>query len=391
MPAGRFPAPGRRRSNKGGVVGAWLADLLLYLFGLSAWWWVVAGVALVVIGYRRPARATMSSAIIRGSRFRGSCWCCSPARRSRRCASIACRRVLPNGPGGASGDVVGQGLSHALGFNGATLVLIGVFGIGWSLLTGMSWLRLMERIGAAIERTLAWLRRRREAKRDRVIGNAAFEEREHVVEAARGTIDEREPVMVVPAGAGSDQVGARGQGEAEAAVPGPSGLAAAAARAARGRRRRRRRRSSAETLELHLARDRAQARRLRRRGEGAGGVSGPGDHALRDRARRRRQGRADRQPDEGPRARTVGGQHPRGRDDSRQVVHGTRAAEPAGARSCGWSSCSRRPRTTTRRVRCRSRSARTSPASPSSSTSRACRTCWSPARPARASRSRSTR
>ena len=27
--------------NRGGFVGAWLSDLLLYLFGLSAWWWVV--------------------------------------------------------------------------------------------------------------------------------------------------------------------------------------------------------------------------------------------------------------------------------------------------------------------------------------------------------------
>ena len=41
--------------------------------------------------------------------------------------------------------------------------------------------------------------------------------------------------------------------------------------------------------------------------QGAGGLSGPGDHALRDRACGRRQGRADRQPDQGPCARAVGG------------------------------------------------------------------------------------
>src|SRR4030095_12933231 len=40
-------------ANKGGMAGAWLADLLFYLFGVSAWWWVVAGVVLVVAGYRR--------------------------------------------------------------------------------------------------------------------------------------------------------------------------------------------------------------------------------------------------------------------------------------------------------------------------------------------------
>ena len=51
-------------ANRGGVAGAWLADLLLYLFGLSAWWWVVGGVVLVVAGYRRvvhPERHERSS------------------------------------------------------------------------------------------------------------------------------------------------------------------------------------------------------------------------------------------------------------------------------------------------------------------------------------------
>jgi S-DNA-T family DNA segregation ATPase FtsK/SpoIIIE len=95
--------------------------------------------------------------------------------------------------------MIGQGLSRALGFNGATLLLIALFGIGWSLLTGMSWLRLMERVGGRVENTLAWARRRRDEKRDRVIGEAAFEEREQVVGATRETMDDRDPVMIVPA------------------------------------------------------------------------------------------------------------------------------------------------------------------------------------------------
>ena len=39
--------------NPGGKFGAWLADLMLYLFGLSAWWWVVCLLLLLVWGYRR--------------------------------------------------------------------------------------------------------------------------------------------------------------------------------------------------------------------------------------------------------------------------------------------------------------------------------------------------
>src|ERR1700682_890512 len=193
-----FSGSGAPLQNKGGVVGAWVADLLLYLFGLSAWWWVITGVVVVVAGYRRLTHEAFE---------RHHPWLAIPgfALVLLASASLEALRLyrlpalLPSAPGGALGEAIGQGLSQALGFNGATLLLIALFGIGLSLLTGMSWLRLMERVGAGVEHTLAWARRRRDEQRDRVIGEAAFEEREQVVEAARETIDDREPVMIVPA------------------------------------------------------------------------------------------------------------------------------------------------------------------------------------------------
>src|SRR5438105_208099 len=39
--------------NAGGVVGAWVSDVALYLFGLSAYWWVALCVYVIVWGYRR--------------------------------------------------------------------------------------------------------------------------------------------------------------------------------------------------------------------------------------------------------------------------------------------------------------------------------------------------
>jgi S-DNA-T family DNA segregation ATPase FtsK/SpoIIIE len=193
-----FSGSGAPLQNKGGVVGAWVADLLLYLFGLSAWWWVIAGVVVVVSGYRRLTREAVERhhplLAIPGFALVLVASASLEALRLYRLPAM-----LPNTPGGALGEVIGQGLSRALGFNGATLLLIALFGIGWSLLTGMSWLRVMERVGGRIENMLAWARRKREEQRDRVIGDAAFEEREQVVEAARETADDREPVMVVPA------------------------------------------------------------------------------------------------------------------------------------------------------------------------------------------------
>jgi len=193
-----FSGSGAPLQNKGGVVGAWVADLLLYLFGLSAWWWVIAGVVVVVSGYRRLTREAVERhhplLAIPGFALVLVASSSLEALRLYRLPAL-----LPNVPGGALGDAIGQGLSRALGFNGATLLLIALFGIGWSLLTGMSWLRLMERVGGGIENTLARARRRRDEQRDRVIGEAAFEEREQVVGATREIMDDREPVMVVPA------------------------------------------------------------------------------------------------------------------------------------------------------------------------------------------------
>ncbi len=187
--------------NKGGVVGAWLADLLLYLFGVSAWWLVFAGIVLVVGGYRRVASHAVGDAAERHHP-----WLAAPGFVIVLVASASLEAlrlyrlpaILPQAPGGAVGDLIGHGLSRAMGFNGATMLLLALLAAGWSLLTGMSWIRLMERIGGLLERALTWVRKRREERRDREIGAAALEQREHAVEIAREIDEEREPVVVVP-------------------------------------------------------------------------------------------------------------------------------------------------------------------------------------------------
>jgi DNA segregation ATPase FtsK/SpoIIIE, S-DNA-T family len=196
-PGWSFSGSGQAIQNKGGVVGAWLADLLLYLFGLSTWWWVFAGIVLVVAGYRHLTRADVE--------FHHP-WLAVPGFLLVLLASASLEALrlyrlpatLPHAPGGAVGDSLGHTLAHALGFNGATLLLIVMFAVGWSLFTGMSWLKLMERVGGGIENMIAALERRREQRRDREIGVAALEEREQFVVAARETIEDREPVIVVP-------------------------------------------------------------------------------------------------------------------------------------------------------------------------------------------------
>ena len=50
-PAWSHSAGGVHTSNPGGVLGAYLADLLFYLFGFSAWWCVLFMLQRVWAGY----------------------------------------------------------------------------------------------------------------------------------------------------------------------------------------------------------------------------------------------------------------------------------------------------------------------------------------------------
>jgi S-DNA-T family DNA segregation ATPase FtsK/SpoIIIE len=202
-PGWSFSGTGAPIANKGGVAGAWIADLLLYLFGASAWWWVFAGAILVIAGFHRlSARAANN----REFEPRHHPWLAVPGFACVLLASSALEALrlyrlqmsLPQGPGGALGQFFGGWLSKALGFNGATLLLIALLAVGWSLLTGMSWLRLMERIGGVLDAVVARLRAQREARRDRLLGAAAVVEREHAVESAREIDLAHSPVLVVP-------------------------------------------------------------------------------------------------------------------------------------------------------------------------------------------------
>jgi S-DNA-T family DNA segregation ATPase FtsK/SpoIIIE len=196
-PGWSFSGTGAPVGNRGGAFGAWLADLLLYLFGLSAWWWVAAGVVLVIAGYRRIGRPDLALEHPLRLAVPGFALVLLTSAGIEALRFYRLPATLPLAPGGAIGDLAGNGLARFVGFNGATLLLLALFAVGWSLFSGMSWLRLMERIGAAIENGFGWARRRAEEREDRKLGAQASAEREAIVLSK--VIDEpREPVLVVP-------------------------------------------------------------------------------------------------------------------------------------------------------------------------------------------------
>ncbi|HSA90477.1 MAG TPA: DNA translocase FtsK 4TM domain-containing protein, partial [Burkholderiales bacterium] len=179
--------------NAGGAFGAWLADVLLYLFGVSAYWWAALCAYLVVWGYRRLDGIRLAAALGGFALLLGS----STALEGLRLHSLPAE--LPFAPGGLIGDVLAAPLAGALGFTGATLALLTFAAIGLSLFIGVSWLTIFEAVGTFLEKSYlaalgAWERRR-----DRKLGSRAREEREALVEIEKRREDEHPPLRIEPA------------------------------------------------------------------------------------------------------------------------------------------------------------------------------------------------
>jgi len=189
--------------NLGGAFGAWLADVLLYLFGFSAWWWVVFCLAAILWGYRRLEQVSENRRILTVALsgylllILSSC--------SLEALRLGTWQVaLPYAPGGMLGLALGGWLYHALGFIGATLLLLAGFAIGLSLFAGVSWLNLMERIGGWIEDGTLRVFNIWQVRQDRKIGEEAAIAREARVTVEKQRIEDapalhiEEPTLGIP-------------------------------------------------------------------------------------------------------------------------------------------------------------------------------------------------
>ena len=184
--------------NTGGPFGAWLADILLSVFGLSAWWWAVLAFVVVLHSYRRLDFAGLidrhSAAVVAVGFV--IVLLTSAGIEALRLHSL--QAALPSAPGGMLGSLISAALSRGFGFTGTTLLLLVLWAVGFSLFTGLSWLRLAEKTGHALELLIINSRQRFQAWRDRRAGEAAQIEREESVGELTRIFDQREPVLIAP-------------------------------------------------------------------------------------------------------------------------------------------------------------------------------------------------
>ncbi len=198
-PGWSHAVPGNAVTNAGGRVGAWFADLLLYLFGLSAYLFVALLAVAVLRGFRALRRTPQPGDT---HRFPWERWLGfallligTVGIESARLHSL--RVALPMGPGGIVGAQLSDPMFVALGAVGGTLALLVMIAAGFSLWSGWSWLSIFERVGFAIEWLVQRLVDAVVAWKDRRIGEVAATVRDEQVQVKRRILDDDpEPVRI---------------------------------------------------------------------------------------------------------------------------------------------------------------------------------------------------
>jgi S-DNA-T family DNA segregation ATPase FtsK/SpoIIIE len=174
-----------------------VADALLSLFGLSAWWWVMLLALAAVWTLRRLDSVAASD---RRSIFIALAGFCTLLVASSGVEALrlhSLKATLPLAPGGMIGDGVAKALQSGFGFTGATLILVVLLATTLSIFTGVSWLTVMEKVGTALECAYVWTFEKWQSWQDRKVGAIAAERREAAVEEKREIlIEEHEPIRI---------------------------------------------------------------------------------------------------------------------------------------------------------------------------------------------------
>jgi len=189
---------GEALHNLGGKTGAWLSDMLLMLFGLSAWWWVMLAVVYVIHIFRHLDDLPLAGGRQRGLRLGGFVLLLLASSGIEWLRAWHWTLALPAAAGGVLGEGVGRATAALLGFTGGSLLLLLMMAVGFSLFTGVSWLEMAERTGGWLER--AWWRAIQtwHAYRDRKLGEVAVQKREAKVSGVKRKIEDAPPIRIEP-------------------------------------------------------------------------------------------------------------------------------------------------------------------------------------------------
>ncbi len=188
--------------NWAGLLGAWVSDLALFLFGYSSWWLMLVGarawLALLAGRLRGPQPQHETGAHAPAWWF----WAGLALLMAASCGLEWTRLYRLDGavPGGQAGGVLGAvvgGLSMTwLGFAGSGVLWIASLVLGLSLAMRFSWARVADLLGQRIEGLWRAQADKREVKEDLRIAEVLTRERELVVEEERAVVEDHAPIVI---------------------------------------------------------------------------------------------------------------------------------------------------------------------------------------------------
>jgi len=186
--------------NSGGPVGAWLADVFLYLFGFLAYLFpIMVGWSGWLIIKERTSDDAVNIHLI-ALRWLGFLITLGSG-----CALAAMyvsqfNVMMPVGAG--SGGILGTFLQAELvsifSQTGSTLLLLALFLGGFTLFTGVSWLQVMDLLGGVTLKLVAWLMKFKWRSAEAQAGREAKRKRAELVKEDKKRGESRTPVRIEP-------------------------------------------------------------------------------------------------------------------------------------------------------------------------------------------------
>ncbi len=184
--------------NSAGTIGAWIADIMLYVFGYFGY---VIPLMFLVSGWRwfqlrrqkEPFNQVTFSIRGVGILF-GLIGGCGIAWMHFQAGSALPHEV--RGAGGILGDAIGSILLDSTGDVGSTLLMLSMLLIGLTLYSGLSWLSLMDSTGRLTLNTITNFRHKASSFKDEAEGRRARKDREHLLKQEQEIIEQRIPPKI---------------------------------------------------------------------------------------------------------------------------------------------------------------------------------------------------
>ncbi len=179
--------------NIGGPAGAWLADLLLYFFGWIAY---TLPLLLLWLGWNMVRPRPDESRFDPSLRLLGVLLFLLTACALAHLHLAPSERLPASTAGGMLGLLLGTSLASVFAYAGASLLLLALFLAAVTLAFGISWPRVMDRLGEGTLWLLSWIGQRLRRRDDRSAARTARSAREKTRKADQISRATREPIRI---------------------------------------------------------------------------------------------------------------------------------------------------------------------------------------------------